>query len=102
MTTYKKIEQELEKTRKEHEEAKKKLEEFEKDVKGKKLNELEEGLFEGKWIGEENTRMESWRNKLEKEKERLEAKEDDWGKQVIFLQTELAKFNEEKGNEQIA
>ena len=98
MATFKEIE--LNKVNNRLDDAVKELMEWEKEQE-KKLYDLEDGLMEGKWSGEEKTRREEQRNRLVEEKKKLEKDKDDWKNQVINLQNKLTDFGKEKGNEQI-
>jgi len=96
----------IETIEKQLEEAKKKLEKAEE-----KLEEWEEGEDDGKWLKElrRKTRRNDLSEKEEREKARLEKKEeglekdknDKW-EQVKKFQNALLEFGKEKGNEQIA
>jgi len=84
MATIEEVRKQLEKAEEEHGEAKKKLERLDK-LKRKKVEEEYEGE----------------KGDLEREKGRLEKKEDVWGKEVLECRKKIREF-EEKGNEQIA
>jgi len=104
MATKEEIKQELTKTEGYYEEAKKKLEDWEKgEDDGLLLKKLRMKLFNEEWKdGGEKKKWEDKVNELEEEKKGLEEKEGFWRGRVEKLQDALVAFGGGEGNEQIA
>ena len=104
MATKEEIKQELTKTEGYYEEAKKKLEDWEKgEDDGLLLKKLRMKLFNEEWKdGGEKKKWEDKVNELEEEKKSLEEKERFWRGQVEEWGKALRGFGGGEGNEQIA
>lgn len=76
-----------------------------KDFKKKyeeEINELEIGFMKKKWTGEAKALRKARLSKLEKEKERLEKKEEDWRKHVIELQNHFTNKGGKRCNSELS